>query len=94
MHPIIEAGIMKTRTRPRRTAGRTRLVWRGLPDRPPGAAAAAHRALTRCGTRPARMMKPFRAVRVSWDAAGTRHRARRHGPCAQGAGKSSGGRRQ
>jgi hypothetical protein len=31
MHPIIEAGIMKTRTRPRRTAERTRLVWRG-PD--------------------------------------------------------------
>jgi hypothetical protein len=25
MHPIIEAGIMKTRTRPRRTAGRARL---------------------------------------------------------------------
>ena len=36
MHPIIEAGIMKTRTRPRRTAGRTRLVWRGLPDRAAG----------------------------------------------------------
>jgi hypothetical protein len=33
MHPIIEAEIMKTRTRPRRTAGRTRLVWRGPPDR-------------------------------------------------------------
>ncbi|MFY9776884.1 MAG: hypothetical protein WAK28_20135 [Trebonia sp.] len=28
MHPIIEAEIMMTRTRPRRTAGRTRLVWR------------------------------------------------------------------
>ena len=36
MHPIIEAGIMKTRTRPRRTAGRARLVWRGLPDRAAG----------------------------------------------------------
>jgi hypothetical protein len=36
MHPIIEAGIMKTRTRPRRTAGRTRLVWRGAPDRAAG----------------------------------------------------------
>ena len=36
--------------------------------------------------RPARMMKPFRAVRVSRDAAGTCDRARRHGPCAQGAG--------
>jgi hypothetical protein len=36
MHPIIEAGIMKTRTRPRRTAGRARLVWRGLPDRATG----------------------------------------------------------
>ena len=33
MHPIIEAGIMKARTRPRRTGGRTRLVWRGPPDR-------------------------------------------------------------
>ena len=41
MHPIIEAGIMKTRTRPRRTAGRTRLVWRGLPGRAAG----------RCGRR-------------------------------------------
>ena len=37
MHPIIEAGIMKTRTRPGRTAGRTRCVWRGLPDRAAGA---------------------------------------------------------
>src|SRR5579863_8052394 len=36
MHPIIEAGIMKARTRPRRTAGRTRLVWRGPPDRAAG----------------------------------------------------------
>src|SRR5580693_10338171 len=36
MHPIIEAGMMKTRTRPRRTAGRARLVWRGLPDRAAG----------------------------------------------------------
>ena len=36
MHPIIEAGIMKTRTRPRRTAGRTRLVWHGPPDRAAG----------------------------------------------------------
>ena len=36
MHPIIEAEIMKTRTRPRRTAGRTRLVWRGPPDRAAG----------------------------------------------------------
>jgi hypothetical protein len=36
MHPIIEAGIMKTRIRPRRTAGRTGLVWRGLPDRAAG----------------------------------------------------------
>jgi hypothetical protein len=36
MHPIIEAGIMKTRTRPGRTAGRARLVWRGLPDRAAG----------------------------------------------------------
>ena len=36
MHPIIEAGIMKTRTRPGRTAGRTRCVWRGLPDRAAG----------------------------------------------------------
>ena len=33
MHPIIEAEIMKTRTMPRRTPGRTRLVWRGLPGR-------------------------------------------------------------
>ena len=36
MHPIIEAGIIKTRTGPRRTAGRARLVWRGLPDRAAG----------------------------------------------------------
>jgi hypothetical protein len=36
--------------------------------------------------RPARMMKPFRAVRVSRDAAGACDRARRHGPCAPGAG--------
>jgi hypothetical protein len=36
MQPIIEAGILKTRIRPRRTAGRTRLVWRGLPDRAAG----------------------------------------------------------
>jgi len=36
MHPIIEAGIMKTRTRPRRTAARTRLVWRGPRDRAAG----------------------------------------------------------
>jgi hypothetical protein len=35
MHPIIEAGIMKARTRPRRTAGRARLVW-GPPDRAAG----------------------------------------------------------
>jgi hypothetical protein len=41
MHPIIEAGIMKTRTRPRRTAGRTRLVWRGPPDRAEDQAAAS-----------------------------------------------------
>ncbi len=44
MHPIIEAGIMKTRTRRRRTAGRARLVWRGLPDRAAG----------RCGRRACR----------------------------------------
>lgn len=44
MHPIIEAEIMKTRTRPRRTTGRTRLVWRGLPDRAP-----ALRSLRLCG---------------------------------------------
>lgn len=37
-------------------------------------------------SRPARMVKPFRAVRASRDAAGTCDRARRHGPCAQGAG--------
>ena len=37
MHPIIEAEIMKTRTRPRRTTGRARLVWRGPPDRAAGA---------------------------------------------------------
>jgi hypothetical protein len=37
-------------------------------------------------SRPARMMKPFRAVRVSRDAAGACDRARRHGPCVQGAG--------
>jgi hypothetical protein len=36
MHPIIEAGIMKTRTRLRRTGGGTRLVWRGPPDRAAG----------------------------------------------------------
>jgi hypothetical protein len=40
MHPIIEAGIMMTRTRPRRNAGRARLVW-GRRAGPPGAAAAA-----------------------------------------------------
>ena len=33
MDPIIEAGMMKTRTRPGSTAGRARLVWRGPPDR-------------------------------------------------------------
>src|SRR5579862_9388711 len=44
MHPIIEAGIMKTRTRPGRTAGRARLVCRGLPDRAAG----------RCGRRACR----------------------------------------
>ena len=37
-------------------------------------------------SRPARMMKPVRAVRASRDAAGTGDRARRHGPGAQGAG--------
>jgi hypothetical protein len=94
MHPIIEAGIMKTRTRPRRTAGRTRLVWRGPPDRAAG----------RCG-RCASCADPMwyeagaddealPVARVSRDAAGICDRARRHGPCAQGAGKSSGGRRQ
>jgi hypothetical protein len=36
MHPIIEAGIVKTRARPRRTGGRPGLVWRGLPDRAAG----------------------------------------------------------
>ena len=39
MHPIIEAGIMMTRTRPRRNAGRARLVWgrrTGPPDRAAG----------------------------------------------------------
>lgn len=37
-------------------------------------------------SRPARMMKPFRAVRASRDAAGSCDRARRHGLCALGAG--------
>ena len=36
MHPIIEAEIMKTRTMPRRTAGRARLVWCGPPGRAAG----------------------------------------------------------
>jgi hypothetical protein len=33
MHSIVEAEIMKARTRPRRTAGCTGLVWREPPDR-------------------------------------------------------------
>ena len=41
MHSMIEAGILKTRTRPGSTAGRAGLVWRGLPDRAAEAAAAA-----------------------------------------------------
>jgi hypothetical protein len=41
MHPIIGAGIMKTRTGPRRTAGRTGSSGAGRRTGPPGAAAAA-----------------------------------------------------
>lgn len=118
MHPIIEAGIMKTRTRPGRTAGRARLVWRGLRDRAagrcsrcacrgcrlvfgPGRSAPAialrgDRAVAGLvladSSRSARMMKSFRAVRVSRDAAGTGDHARR--PRCTGSWQSSGEGRQ
>jgi hypothetical protein len=115
MHPIIGAGIMKTRTGAGRAAGRARLVWRGPPDRAggrcgrcacrgcwlvvgPGRSAPAivcggERAVAgrvlAGSSRPARMMQPLRAVRVSRDVAGTGDR-----PLCTGSWWPSGGRRR
>ena len=52
MHPIIEAGIMKARTGPRRAAGRARLVWRGPPDRAAGRRGRCARRRLLPGLRP------------------------------------------
>lgn len=106
MHPIIEAGIMKTpdqaeahrradQARLARAAGQGRRALRplrlprllprlrprpiraGNPLRGDRAVAGLVLADT---SGPARMMKPFRAVRASRDAAGTGDRARRTAP--------------